>query len=290
MLTNYLFIAWRNLRKNLTVSAIHIFGISTGIAAFLLMVTYLRFEYSFDRFHSHADRIFRVPMVISEKNGKEQRFAFTYPAVAPTLRNDFPEIEESVRFLRRSGVVSREELKIVEEGSIYYTDPSVFRIFSFRFKKGNPETAFRELNDAVITEETALKYFGHADPVGKAIRYENEDYVVKAVLENIPANSHLQFNILLNFKKYIQLTGGRAETSWGWSDFYTYILLKKGTDAGTLQTKMHAFADRYLGKEMQQTGYQMAFFLQPLPAIHIKSDYDYEMPGNGNLTYLPYLG
>ena len=290
MIKNYFKTAWRNLWRNKTFSAINIFGLSIGVAAFLLIINYLRFEYSYDDAHVKKDRIFRVPMMTKEKGGKEQTFAFTYPAVAPALKKDFPEIEETVRFRRQGGIVTYGEQKIIEPGTLYYADASLFRIFSFRFVKGNAATAFKELNDAVITEETAKKYFGNTDPIGKALRYRNEDYVVKAVLEDIPANSHIQFNILLNYNKYIQLTNGDANTSWGWSDFYTYILLKPGTDAKALQAKLPAFAERYMGTEMKQRDYENSFYLQPLKDIHLRSKYDYELAGNGNFSYLKYLG
>jgi putative ABC transport system permease protein len=94
MIKNYFKTAWRSLWKNKTFSAINIFGLSVGIAAFLLIINYLRFEYSYDDAHVRKDRIYRVPMMTKEKGGKEQTFAFTYPAVAPALKKDFPEIEE----------------------------------------------------------------------------------------------------------------------------------------------------------------------------------------------------
>ena len=290
MIKNYFKTAWRTLWKNKTFSAINIFGLSVGVAAFLLIINYLRFEYSYDDAHVQKDRIFRVPMMTKEKGGKEQTFAFTYPAVAPALKSDFPEIQEAARFRRQGGIVTYKDQKIVEGGTLYYADASLFTIFSFRFVKGNAASAFKELNDAVITEETAKKYFGNEDPLGKPLRYRNEDYVVKAVLENVPENSHIRFNILLNYEKYIQLTDGAANTSWGWSDFYTYVLLKPGTDPKALEAKLPAFAERYMGSDMKERAYENFFYLQPLKDIHLKSKYDYEMAGNGNLSYLKYLG
>lgn len=290
MIKNYFKTAWRSLWKNKTFSAINIFGLSIGVAAFLLIINYLRFEYSYDDAHVKKDRIFRVPMMTKEKGGKEQTFAFTYPAVAPALKKDFPEVEEAARFRRQGGIVTYKDQKIVEGGALYYTDASMFKIFSFRFVKGNAETAFKELNDAVITGETAKKYFGNEDPIGKPLHYRNEDYIVKAVLEDVPANSHIRFNILLNYEKYIQLTNGNANTSWGWSDFYTYVLLKPGTDAKALEAKLPAFAERYMGADMKQRDYENSFYLEPLKDIHLRSKYDYEMAGNGNLSYLKYLG
>lgn len=289
MITNYFKIAWRNLLKNKTFSAINILGLSLGIAAFLMIINYLRFEYSYDKMHEKKDRIFRVPMVVTEKDGKEQTFAFTYPALAPAMKKDFPEVEKAARFRRRGGMISNGEIKIIEGGNIYYADKDAFDIFSFKFLQGTPESVFTELNEAVITEETAKKYFGNKNPMGQPLRYNDEDYIVTGVLENLPANSHITFTILLNYEKYIQLTEGNANTSWGWSDFYTYILLKPGTKTEILEAKLPSFAQRYTGDDMKRANYNQKFVLQPLTDIHTKSKYDYEFPGNGDMTYLKYL-
>ncbi len=290
MLINYLKIAWRNLLKNKTFSAINVFGLSFGIAAFLMIINYLRFEYSYDFMHEKKNRIYRVPMLVTEKDGKEQTFAFTYPALAPAIKKDFPEVEKAARFRRRSGIVANGELKIIENGTIFYADKDMFDIFSFPFLQGKAESIFNELNDAVITEESAKKYFGSQDPMGKSLHYNNEDYIIKGVLQNVPANSHIQFNIILNYEKYIKLTDGNANTSWGWSDFYTYLLLKPGTNAAALEAKLPDFAQRYMGDDMKQANYVQRFVLQPLAEIHTKSKYDYEFPGNGDMSYLKYLG
>src|SRR6185295_7757419 len=157
MFRNYFKTAWRNLLKNKTFSAINILGLAIGIASFLLIVNYLRFEYSFDDFNANKDRIYRVPMVVTETGGQPQTFAFTYPALAPAMKKDFPEIEEAVRFRKVWGVVSHGDQKIIESGMIYYVDPAVFKIFSFEFEKGSATTAFIQLNDAAITNSTAIK-------------------------------------------------------------------------------------------------------------------------------------
>jgi len=290
MFRNYFKTAWRNLLKNKTFSAINVLGLAIGIAAFLLIVNYLRFEYSFDDFNTNKDRVYRVPMIVTEIGGQPQTFAFTYPALAPAMKKDFPEVQEAVRFRRRWGVVQHGDQKIVENGMIYYVDPAVFNVFTFEFERGSARTAFTQLNDAVITHSTAIKYFGNENPLGKTFHYSDEDYVVTAELKDVPANSHIQFHILLNYNKYIQLTNGNANTSWGWSDFYTYLLLKPGTNVTTLQAKMPAFAERYMGDDMKKNGYTCSFQLQPLKDIHTHSSYDYEMAGSGDLYYLKYLG
>src|SRR5882724_8134553 len=161
MLKNYFKTAWRNLLKSKTFSAINIFGLSLGITTFLLIINYLRFEYSFDDFNVNKDRIYRVPMSETEKGGKPQTFAFTFPAVAPALKKDYPEIEEAIRFRKSWGVVSHADQRIIEDGQIFYVDPAAFKIFSFNFEKGTAENAFVELNDAIITHSTEKKYFGN---------------------------------------------------------------------------------------------------------------------------------
>ncbi len=285
---NYYKTAWRNLTRNKIFSVINILGLSLGIAAFLMIVNYLRFENSFDDFHTKKERIFRIPMAVAEKDGKEQTFAFTYPALAPALLKDFPEIEEAVRLRRRSGIVRSGEQRF-SEGGIYYADASFFKIFTFPIINGVSTNPFSGLNDAVITASTAKKYFGNENAVGKTLNYNNEDYIIKAVVADPPTASHLDFDILLNYEKYIAETGGRANTSWGWSDFYTYVLLKSGTNPKAVEARFPAMAQRYMGDDMKASGYQVSFHLQPIKEIHLKSKYDYEFAGNGNFAYLKYL-
>src|SRR5690242_21921230 len=105
MIKNYLKTAWRNLRKNKIFSFINVMGLAIGIASFLLIVNYLRFEYSYDNYNVNKDRIYRIPMMSQETGGKPQTFAFTYPAVAPAMKKDFPEVEEAIRWRKRWGIV-----------------------------------------------------------------------------------------------------------------------------------------------------------------------------------------
>src|SRR3954471_20334497 len=128
MLKNYFKTGWRNLLKNKVFSIINVLGLAIGIAAFLMIVNYLRFEYSFDDFNANKDRIYRVPMIVTETGGQPQTFAFTYPAVAPAMKKDFPEVQEAARFRKTWGIVQHADQKIIESGFIYYVDPSVFNV------------------------------------------------------------------------------------------------------------------------------------------------------------------
>ena len=296
MLRNYLKTAWRNLWKTRTFSAINVFGLAIGIAAFLLIVSYLHFEYSFDDYNVKKDRIFRVPMEVTELSqslAQSERYAFTYPAVAGALRRDFPEIEETMRIRKQWGVVRSGNNQFVEDDNFLYVDTSIFRMFTYEFVAGDAENAFRELNDIVITSATAEKYFGALNPLGRKLTYNKEDFVVKAVIKDPPTNSHLHFHILANYNKYVQdvaKSGGDAQNSWGWSDFYTYALLRPGADPGKIQAQLPAFARRHMGDRMKESGILVRFDLQPLKDIHLRSRYQYEWPGNGDLSYLKYLG
>src|SRR4029079_8507544 len=140
--------------KNKVFSVINVLGLGIGIAAFLLIINYLRFEYSFDDFNANEARIYRVPMIETETGGKPQTFAFTYPALAPAMKKDFPEVQEAVRFRRRFGIVQQGDQKFIENGFIYYVDPGVFNIFSFDFERGSAAKTFTQLNDAAITHST----------------------------------------------------------------------------------------------------------------------------------------
>ncbi len=296
MLRNYFKTAWRNLLKTKTFSAINVSGLAIGIAAFLLIVSYLRFEYSFDDYNVRKDRIFRVPMEVTEGmqgGAAPERIAFTYPAVAGALKRDFPEIEETMRIRKQWGVVRSGNNQFVEDGNFLYVDTNIFRIFSFQFVAGDGAHALKELNDIVITAATAEKYFGDVNPIGRRLSYQNEDFVVRAVIQDPPANSHLHFHILGNYNKYVQesaATGRDVQNSWTLSDYYTYVLLRPGADPGELRAQLPDFAQRHMGDVMKKAGIFVQFNLQPLKDIHLHSRYEYELAGNGDLGYLKYLG
>src|SRR3984957_3151938 len=145
MFRNYLKTAWRNFLKTKTFSAINVSGLAMGIAAFLLIVSYLYFEYSFDDYNVKKDRLFRVPMEVTEEmqmGAQPERVAFSYPAVAGALKRDFPEIEEAMRIRKRWGVVRSGNNQFVEDDNFLYVDTNIFRILTFDFVAGGAEKPF----------------------------------------------------------------------------------------------------------------------------------------------------
>ena len=291
MIRNYLKIAFRNLWKNKTFSTVNILGLSIGMVAVMLIMQYVDFELSYDEWHVRGDRIYRVAMDMKEANGERQTFAFTYPAVAPAMREELPEVESAVRFRRTNAVLSHEAEMHNEQ--IYFADSTLLDIFSFPILKGDAEQALSEPYQAMISATAARKYFGPEEAIGKTLQDDNGfRYEVKAVFEDIPENSHIRFDIAISYITYVQVMaqyGNDAENNWNWSDFYTYVLLEEDAAAERLRDKLPAFAKRHKGADMDKHNYELNFYLQPLKDIHLNSDLGYELSVNGNARYVYFL-
>jgi len=295
MFQNYLKTAYRNFLKYWTFSLINVGGLAIGIAGFLLILGFLLYEYSYDASQPNRNRIYRLPMTITENGEKQaapQLLAFTYPAVAPALKQDYPEIQEAVRLRKQWGVMRHDKNQFVEDEMFYYVDPALFKVFSFDFLKGDPANPLSSPDALVITESTAKKYFGNADPLGQILVFKNENYRVTGIIRDIPENAHWHFDVLGNFEKYEEdeKKAGRAlENNWTYSDYYTYILLDPAANPEQLRLKLPAFAEYHLGALMKKEGFRVSFELEALQDIHLHSRYAYELAGNGDFGYLKYL-
>lgn len=275
MLFNYLKISIRNFRNQRLFSGLNILGLGIGIAAVWLMVLYVADELSYDRFHTKADRVFRVTQEAEWATGSF-KLASTSAPFAQALQNDYPEIEKTVRINAEGGGKIRFGEKQVDAHDIFFADASVFDVFSFPFIYGNPATALSEPQKIVLTKALATRIFGDpAKAMGQTVFFSN-DYpnVVTGVIDDVPANSHLNFSALRSLPP--DYTGG-----WQDGDIYTYLLLKEGADAKKLEAKFPAFYTKYLQKQMGNADYHMD--LQPLTSIHLHSDLDYEIGTKGNI-------
>ncbi|GGM79733.1 ABC transporter permease [Dyadobacter beijingensis] len=276
MLFNYLKISIRNFRKQRLFSGLNILGLGIGIAAVWLMVLYVADELSYDRFHAKSDRIFRVSQEAQWATGSF-KLAPTSPPFAPALQNEYPEIEQTVRISTEGGGRIRFGEKQVDANDIYFTDASIFGLFSYPFIYGDPATALREPQKIVLTKTLAERIFGDASrAMGQTVFFSNNyPNTVTGVIEDAPANSHLNFSALRSLPA--DYTGG-----WQEGNVYTYLLLKEGADAKKLEAKFPAFYSKYLQKQMGNADYHMA--LQPLTSIHLHSHLDYEVGPNGNIN------
>lgn len=278
MFKNYLKIAIRNIKKQKFYSLINLFGLAIGFFCCILIFCYVQFELSYDKFHAKGDRIFRLV---------QKNYAVTNPPTAPLMKQDYPEIEETVRIIPRGRLpLKYKDIQHYEE-HIYYTNPSFFKVFSFPLIKGDPEEVFQSGYTAVITEEIALKYFGDNDPLGKIINLNNnENYTVTGVLKNIPDNSHLQFNILLSFETYRIVQNNRIMEMWQNNYISTYMLLRKNVNFNDLEKKFSAFVEKYMSELDGQYGEKTELYLQPLDRIHLYSNLTADRAKTGDIKYI----
>ncbi|SEW53514.1 ABC transporter permease [Chitinophaga arvensicola] len=279
MFRNYLLIAWRNLLRFKYYSLINIAGLSIGMAACWLLLLYVQRETSYDNFLPHADRIYRA-VNRATWTGGNLNLATTSAPFAAALKKDYPEIAQTTRIDPEGGAALKYGEKKLEVGDMLFVDSTFFDVFSFPFAEGDAFSALSQPNSLVVTRSLAEKLLGGArDAVGKTVLTEDSTvYSVTAVIEDVPANSHLSFSALRLLPPHYNENG--------WQDFnvYTYLLLQPGTDARTLENKLPAFFERYLKPRMGNVTYKME--LQSVRDIHLHSHLDYEISSNGNILYI----
>jgi putative ABC transport system permease protein len=276
MLSNYFKVALRNLLRNRTYAIINISGIAVGMTAFALFALYVADELSFDRFHEKADRIVRV-VHHAEWDGGEAHHAVTSAAFAPALKASYPEVDQAVRIVPEGGGIIHFENKVVSAGGIFFTDNSVFDVFTFPFLYGNSKTSLTQPESIVLTETLAIKLFGDAKgALNQTVYFEGKlPNKVTGVIKDVPGNSHLRFEALRS------LPAGFTDR-WSNSNQYTYLLLAEGTDPKAFEAKLPAFAAQTIEKELEFDSYHIE--LQPLTSIHLHSSLDFEISANNSIN------
>ncbi|MEJ2613386.1 MAG: ABC transporter permease [Ignavibacteriaceae bacterium] len=222
MLKNYLKIAFRNIIHRKAFSLINILGLAFGIAACIIIYSYVSFEKSYDTFNVNADNIYRLENVRYYKSGTD-RSAGCVAMLGPTLKEDIPEVVKFARLRKISALVSVSN-KYFNEKNILWADSSFLTMFSYPLISGNANKALTRKYSAVLTKATVQKYFGSKNPINKTIKVDGIDYRVTGVAENVPQNSHIKFDILLSFNT--QLTD---RFCWGCNNNNTYIQVLPGT-------------------------------------------------------------
>ncbi len=288
MFKNYIKTALRNIRRNTLYSVLNITGLAIGVTCCLLILLYVQDELSYDRFHEKADRIFRVATIINLKD-RHMNFASTAHVQGPMFKDEFPEIENYVRFnyygSRR--VVQYKDRSFTEDKFIW-ADNSIFEVFSFNLLKGDPKDALIEPNTVIITEEMAEKYFGQEDPIGKNLRVHNETlYMVTGVMETIPVNSHFRPDFFASFSTLdLKPTGNPAEDLMSNIDYITFVLLREGTDYKQLEGKFVGFVERVLKPLLDAYEGEARYELDPLPSIYLHSERQGELERTGDIAYI----
>jgi len=292
MFKNHWQLALRNLAKRKGYSALNILGLTIGITCCLLIFQYAAYEKSYDGFHSNAGQIVRLRLDAWQKGKLAWQSATVYPAIAPTMKKDFPEVANFCRLIDADMLLSNDQNHIkFKEDKGYFADPSSLDMLGVRLIKGNPAHALDGPDKILLSVATARKYFGNEDPLGKRLTVRDGSGLnleVSGVFD-YPANSHLILHHLVSYATLNQqiAKGGDstrpAETAWGWYDFYAYLQLKPGTDLHQLEAKLPAFCDRYINTEVRKkNNVRDELHLIPLADIHLYSNFNQEAEVNGN--------
>lgn len=285
MFKSYLKIALRNLRKNKLYSAVNIIGLTTGMVGCILIGLYVWNELSFDNFHVNKDRIARVTMK-TRHSGKVEEIAVTGTKVGPQLKRTFPQVESYVRTIKSRLSFSNGD-KTFDEKKVLYADEDFFKIFSFELLQGNAATALNAPQKIVLTKQTAEKYFGKQDAVGKTLRINGgtKEYEVTAITANAPINSQIQYDIIISFAS----TNAFKTEKWSEANYATYLLLNKNTSIPSLDKDIKNYVAKLQKEEMRieegSSDYR-TFNLEPLTKVHLYSGVKDGLEPNGNMTYV----
>ncbi len=277
MIRNYLTIAWRNLVRSKTTAFITLFGLSLGITGFLLVSVWALGEFGFDRFHENAASIFRI----EERRHLPDRVepgSRTPGLLAAALKDSYPEVRRAVRVAWTGERVVRHGEEIHYEENILCVDPPFLSLFSFPLSEGHRETALGQPHAMVITESFGRKYFGSDDPIGEVLTVDGKmSFEITGILEDVPTNSHLQFEALVPFEVVEEL--GWMIDTWSFSIALTYVELEEGVDQDRFEAKIAGFVKDH------DTDSTVELTLNPLTRIRLYSSFD--EPGSpGRIRYV----
>jgi len=284
---NHLKFTLRNFRNRKLFTFVNLTGLTLGIVASSLIFIHIINELSYDRFNARSASVFRVYNTFSF-NGTPSAWVQTPAPLAGFLQNKFPEISSTVRIsLLEKALVTSGELKF-SDYRIIMADSSIFDIFTLPLLRGDKKIVLSQPNTVVLTRSAAEKYFGKEDPIGKILRYNRvNDLTVSGIMEDIPSNSHLKFDMMIPMSS--------AKSFFG-NDFFenrmntvvaTYILVRPGTDPKKLGESVTQSTREYDGGDF---GDNKQYHLQPLTSIHLNSDMGGEFSPNGDIKSIYILG
>jgi putative ABC transport system permease protein len=282
LLWNYWKIALRKIRRQKGYSFINIVGLAIGMACCILILTWVRDELSYDRFHKNADRICRV-VTVDHSGGNITKASGSPSLIGPTLVEKYPEFLKFARVQSGwSGYFLHYGEKNFMDMKLATVDSGFFEIFPYPFIQGDPQSALTDRYSIVLTESLAKKCFGDEDPMGKVMQISSTDFKVTGVMEDIPKNSHLQFDYVFPAINMTKFRSSKLDT-WDYDQFSTYLLVKKNADFKALSKKISGIIKDYLPESKSE------IFLQSITAIHMHStdinSWEVVYPNPGNITY-----
>jgi putative ABC transport system permease protein len=294
MFNNYFKTALRNLFKQKSFTFINIVGFAVGMTCFILILIYVLYETSYDKFFPDSDRIYRLA-IERKYPDKIRNWGRTAFPVAATFKEEFPEILLGTRLINNniSLLVTYQDKHIYNE-RVMFADANFFEVFKVPFIEGDPQAALARPNCVVLTETTAEVVFGDEPAMSKTLNINNLDYTVTGITQDIPHNSHFHYDYLLSTLTIPAFRGQQWINAWG---AFTYFLVQEGTDARILESKFPEMVTKYMAPEVVDevgtsfedfvaggNGYR--YFLQRLTDIHLTSHLDQEIEPNGSITYV----
>jgi ABC-type antimicrobial peptide transport system permease subunit len=289
MFRNYFKITLRNIKKHKGFSLINVAGLTLGLTFSILIMIYVRYEFSYDRFHKNADQIYRV----LSKNKRARSGSLWWNATPGVLKSilldEFPEVENASRLCLWRSIISLRGFFSANEVQhlttrVYMVDPEFLEIFSFPLAAGNPDTALDDPFSILITQEMAEKFFGRENPVGKKITADNAyDYKITGVLKNIPQNSHVKYDFLISFSTLYAFPEGKEGhiDRWGSQNYVTYIQLAKGVDPKDVEEQFPAMIKKHRGEKFENH-----FYLNPMTDIHLHSNINLDLDTNNDIRFI----
>ena len=282
MLGYYVKIAFRNLLKHKGYSSLCIAGLAIGMACVLVIVSWVQDELSYDGFHAHADQIERVT---------GRNWAQTPAPLGPALQQFLPDVVSMARLKKADRVFVSCGGRGFYEEDVVFADPAFLAMFTFPLLSGDRSTALNDPSSMVITQEVARKYFGDDNPMGKTLTYDGKrDFRVTGVLQEMPRNTHMRFDILCSLQSAKALFGEDFFENKMNTVVFTYVQIRDGAEPARVAGQMDAFTRSYLGAELYaintQTNeeWRQEFLLQPIRSIHLHSHLGGEFQPNGDAT------
>lgn len=302
MFKNYLKIAFRNLTSRKGYALLNILGLAIGVTCCLLIFQYVSYERSYDSFNSQSSNIVRLRLDEYQQGNLAWKSATSYPAIGPTLKKEFPEVENFCRLHDAELLLANEEKNVkFTEKKGYYADPSAIDMLAIKMTAGDPKHVLDAADKMIVSNSFAKKYFGNENPVGKRLvsrdRQFSQLYEITGVFKDYPSNAHLIIDYLASYATLGKIsrlqgdTSNATETNWGWYDFYTYVQLKPGTSLQQFELKLPAFCERHINNaEWNKTNnVKSALTVLPLTDIHLYSNYNQEAEVNGDGQSVSFL-
>jgi putative ABC transport system permease protein len=295
MIGNYLKVSLRGLTRNKVYTIINITGLAIGLGCFALFGIYIRNEISYDRFYAKADNIYRLNTHV-DVNGISNIYPAAHYPAAHDIVKDFPEAVRATTMYKAfylSNVLPSVRYGDLEfdEDKFYLVDSTFFDVFQFEFKHGNPAEALTTAGSVVLTDETATRYFGEENPVGKIIQFQDSvSFRVTGVLQPIKGNTHLEFDFLAQSKLLLnQVIGFNVDHAYVGLWYYSYVELEKGASSTQLNAKLRPFVKQYYPPRYTENN--AALTLQNVKDIHLHSQFSVaDMSVNGSIEYVYTLG